>query len=78
MSELRLRFYGRSRARPLSVSIGAMMRLPRDVDAILEERSVETSELLKQLRIDRSDPISPRPWARWFVLVGCMLLVLAE
>jgi len=39
---------------------------------------VETSELLKQLCIDRNDPISPRPWARWFVLVGCMLLVLAE
>ena len=77
MSELQLRFYGRSRARLLSVSIGAMMRLPRDVDAVPEERSVETSELLKQLRIDRSDPISPRPWARWFVLVGCMLVVLA-
>src|SRR5215467_10621948 len=54
-----------------------MMRLPRDVDAVPEERSVETSELLKQLRIDRSDLISPRPWARWFVLVGCMLVVLA-
>jgi RND family efflux transporter MFP subunit len=38
---------------------------------------VETSELLKQLRIDRSDPISPRPRARWFILMGCMLLVLA-
>src|SRR5215510_14820962 len=77
MSKLRLRFYGRSGARPLSVSIGAIMRLPRDADAEPEERSVETSELLKKLRIDCSDPISPRPRACWFVFVGCMLLVLA-
>jgi len=38
---------------------------------------VEKSELLKQLRIDRSDTGTPRFRARWFVLVGCVLLVLA-
>jgi len=54
-----------------------MMRHSRDVNAVEEERSVEKSELLKQLRIDRSDPDPPRPRARWFVLVGCMLVVLA-
>src|SRR5499433_3673660 len=77
MSELQLSVYGSSGARPLSLSIGAILRLSRDADAVPEERSVETSELLKQLRIDRSDSTSPRPRARWFVLVGCMLLVLA-
>src|SRR4029453_1511088 len=54
-----------------------MMRLSRDADAIPEERSVDTSELLKQLRIDRRDPEIPRSRARRFVLVGCLLLVLA-
>ena len=44
---------------------------------MLEERNVEKSELLKQLRIDRSDTGAPRSRARWFVLVGCALLVLA-
>ena len=44
---------------------------------MLEERNVEKSELLKQLRIDRSDTEAPRSRARWFVLVGCALLVLA-
>ena len=44
---------------------------------MLEERNVEKSELLKQLRIDRSDTEAPRSRARWFVLVGCVLLVLA-
>jgi RND family efflux transporter MFP subunit len=39
---------------------------------------VEKSELLKQLRIDRSDTGAPRSRARWFVLVGCVLLVLAS
>src|SRR5262249_54098753 len=54
-----------------------MMRHSRDVNAVEEERSVEKSELLKQLRIDRNDPAPPRPRARWFVLVGCLLIVLA-
>ena len=44
---------------------------------MLEERNVEKSELLKQLRIDRSDTEAPRSRARWFVLVSCALLVLA-
>src|SRR5262249_398951 len=44
---------------------------------LLEERNVEKSELLKQLHIDRSDTEAPRARARWFVLVGCALLVLA-
>jgi RND family efflux transporter MFP subunit len=44
---------------------------------MLEERNVEKSELLKQLHIDRSDTEAPRSHARWFVLVGCVLLVLA-
>jgi len=39
---------------------------------------VEKSELLKQLRIDRSDTGAPRSRASWFVLVGCVLLVLAS
>src|SRR5262244_3309006 len=77
MTELRLSVYGSSGARPLSLSIGAILRLSRDADAVPEERSVEKSELLKQLRMDRSAPASPRPRARWFVLVGCLLLVLA-
>jgi hypothetical protein len=77
MSALRLRFYGSSRARQLSVSIGGMMRLPRDADAGPEERSVVTSELLKQLRIDRSDSEIPHSRARRFVLVGSVLVVLA-
>ena len=38
---------------------------------------MEKSELLKQLHIDRSDTEAPRSRARWFVLVGCVLLVLA-
>src|SRR5215831_2565534 len=53
------------------------MWLPRDADAVPEERSVETSELLKQLRIDRSDPEIPPSRARRFVLVGSVLVVLA-
>lgn len=44
---------------------------------MLEERNVEKSELLKQLHIDRSDIEAPRSRARWFVLVGCALLMLA-
>ena len=44
---------------------------------MLEERNVEKSALLKQLRIDRSDTRAPRSRARWFMLVGCALLVLA-
>jgi RND family efflux transporter MFP subunit len=44
---------------------------------MLEERSVEKSELLKQLYIDRSDSEGPRSHTLWFVLVGCALLVLA-
>src|SRR5262249_7990148 len=76
-SARRLRFYGSRGARPLSVSIGAVMHLPRDADAVLEERSVETSELLKQLRIDRSAPDIPHSRARRFVLVGSVLVVLA-
>jgi RND family efflux transporter MFP subunit len=46
-------------------------------NAIPEERSVEKSELLKQLHIDRSHTRDPRFRTRWVVLVGCMLLVLA-
>ena len=38
---------------------------------------MEKSELLKQLHIDRSDTGTPRSRARWFMLVGCVLLVLA-
>jgi RND family efflux transporter MFP subunit len=38
---------------------------------------VEKSELLHQLRIDRSDTDTPRSRIRWFVLVGCVLLILA-
>ena len=68
---------GSSGARRLRVSIGAMMRLPRDADAVPEARSVETSELLKQLRIDRSAPDIPHSRARRFVLVGSVLVVLA-
>ena len=44
---------------------------------MLEERNVEKSALLKQLRIDRSDTRASRSRARWFMLVGCALLVLA-
>jgi RND family efflux transporter MFP subunit len=44
---------------------------------MLEKRNVEKSELLKQLRIDRSDTEAPRSRARWFVLIGCVLVVLA-
>jgi RND family efflux transporter MFP subunit len=44
---------------------------------MFEKRSVEKSELLKQLHIDRSDTGSPRPRARWLVLLSCMLLILA-
>jgi RND family efflux transporter MFP subunit len=44
---------------------------------MLEERNVEKSALLKQLRIDRSDTRVPRSRARWFMLLGCALLVLA-
>jgi RND family efflux transporter MFP subunit len=43
----------------------------------LEERHVEKSELLKQLRIDRSEAIVPRSHMRWVVLIGCVLLILA-
>jgi RND family efflux transporter MFP subunit len=46
-------------------------------DAAPEERSVEKSELLKQLHIDRSDLEPPRSRSRWFILVGCVLLVVA-
>src|SRR5262252_8494207 len=56
---------------------GAVMRLRRDADAVPEARSVETSELLKQLRIDRSAPKIPPSRARRFVLVGSVLVVLA-
>lgn len=38
---------------------------------------MEKSELLKQLRIDRSDTLVPPSRMRWVVLVGCVLLVLA-
>ena len=38
---------------------------------------MEKSELLNQLRIDRSDTSAPRSRARWFVLIGCVLLILA-
>ena len=44
---------------------------------MLEERNVEKSALLKQLRIDRSDTRASRSRARWFMLVGCAFLVLA-
>jgi RND family efflux transporter MFP subunit len=44
---------------------------------MLEERNLEKSALLKQLRIDRSDTRSPRSRARRFMLVGCALLGLA-
>jgi multidrug efflux pump subunit AcrA (membrane-fusion protein) len=53
------------------------MRLLRSTDAVPEERSVEKSELLKQLHIDRSGVEPPRPRVRWFILVGCVLLVVA-
>jgi RND family efflux transporter MFP subunit len=45
--------------------------------AVSEERSVERSELLKQLHIDRSDARAPRSRVRWFILAGCVLLGLA-
>jgi RND family efflux transporter MFP subunit len=48
-----------------------------DPTTISEERSVEKSELLKQLHIDRSDTTAPRSRARWFILAGCVLLGLA-
>jgi RND family efflux transporter MFP subunit len=38
---------------------------------------VEKSELLNQLHIDRNDTGAPRSRVRWFVLVGCVLLILA-
>ena len=44
---------------------------------MLEERNVEKSALLKQLRIDRSDTRASRSRARWLMLVGCVLLGLA-
>ena len=53
------------------------MRLPMIPNAIPEERSVEKSELLKQLHIDRSNTQNPYSRTRWVVLVGCVLLVLA-
>ena len=46
-------------------------------NAIPEEHSVEKSELLKQLHIDRSDTGDPRSRTRWVVLVGCVLFLLA-
>jgi multidrug efflux pump subunit AcrA (membrane-fusion protein) len=45
--------------------------------AMLEERNVEKSTLLKQLHIDRSDTRASRSRTRWFMLVGCALLVFA-
>jgi RND family efflux transporter MFP subunit len=47
------------------------------LSAIAEARRVEKSELLNQLHIDRSDTSAPRSRVRWFVLVGCVLLILA-
>src|SRR5262247_3407836 len=54
-----------------------MMNSRETLYAMLEERNVERSTLLKQLRIDRSDTRAPRSRARWLILVGCVLLVLA-
>src|SRR5262249_2650650 len=59
--------------RAMSASSCDTYETPR---AMLEERHVEQSALLKQLHIDRSDTGAPRR-ARWFVLVGCALLALA-
>ncbi len=55
-----------------------MMGLQRDTEAIPEEHSVEKSELLKQLHIDRSDDRQPRvPAPAGSLLAGCVLLGLA-
>ena len=54
-----------------------MMGLQRDTEAIPKEHSVEKSELLKQLHIDRSDEAAPRSRARWLLLAGGVLLGLA-
>src|SRR5262247_3710514 len=54
-----------------------MMNSRETLYAMLEERNVERSTLLKQLHIDRSDTRASRSRTRWFVLVGCALLVLA-
>src|SRR5499426_3398555 len=53
-----------------------MMNSRETLYAMLEERNVEKSTLLKQLHIDRSDTRASRSRTRWFMLAGCALLVL--
>src|SRR4029453_10807719 len=59
------------------VRVGLMMNSRETPYAMLEERNVEKSTLLKQLHIDRSDTRASRSRTRGFMLVRCALLVLA-